>query len=113
MMLILDSLLVGGIRFVLDKVAAAVDQEMNDEGRLREELLAAQMRYELGEISEEDFAEFEEDVLLRLREIREREREEAGAEAGGIGALSFQPGAFDVDVRFTADRTYGDDEEEP
>jgi Gas vesicle protein G len=109
-MLILDSLLVGGIRFVLDKVAAAVDQEMNDEGRLREELLAAQMRYELGEMSDEEFAEFEEDVLLRLREIREREREEAGG-AGGIGAVSFQPGAFDVDVSFTADRTYGDEEE--
>lgn len=109
-MLILDSLLIGGIRFVLDKVAAAVDQEMNDEGRLREELLAAQMRHELGEMSEEDFAELEEDILLRLREIREREREAAGA---GAGAMSFQPGAFDVDVSFTADRTYGDEEEEP
>jgi len=107
-MLILDSLLIGGIRFVLDKVAAAVDQEMNDEGRLREELLAAQMRYELGEMSEEDFAEFEEDVLLRLRDIRNREREAAG---GTAGAVSFQPGAFDVDVSFTADRTYGDEEE--
>ena len=110
-MLILDSLLIGGIRFVLDKVAAAVDQEMNDEGRLREELLAAQMRYELGEMSDEEFAEFEEDILLRLREIREREREEAG----GAGAMSFQPGAFDVDVSFTADRVYRDEgaEEEP
>lgn len=107
LILILDSLLIGGIRFVLDKVAAAVDQEMNDEGRLREELLAAQMRYELGEMSGEDLAELEEDILLRLREIREREREEAGA----TGAMSFQPGAFDVDVSFTADRTYGEEEE--
>jgi Gas vesicle protein G len=110
-MLILDSLLIGGIRFVLDKVAAAVDQEMNDEGRLREELLAAQMRYELGEMSDEEFAEFEDGILLRLREIREREREEAGM--AGNEAMSFQPGAFDVDVSFTADRTYGDEEEEP
>lgn len=114
-MIILDSLLLGGIRFVLDKVAAAVDQEMNDEGRLREELLAAQMRYELGEISDEDFLAFQDDVLDRLREIRNREREEAG---GTAGAMSFQPGAFDVDVSFTADHTYGDgdeeiDEEEP
>lgn len=108
LILILDSLLIGGIKFVLDKVASAVDQEMNDEGRLREELLAAQMRYELGEISDEDFAEFENDVLARLREIREREREEMG----GAGAMSFQPGAFDVDVTFTADRTYTGDEEE-
>lgn len=110
-MLILDSLLVGGIRFVLDKVASAVDQEMNDEGRLREELLAAQMRYELGEISDEDFVEFQDDILLRLREIRDRQREEAGAAAGASGAISFQPGAFDVDVSLTADTTYGDEEE--
>lgn len=107
LIVLLDSLLVGGIRFVLDKVAAAVDQEMNDEGRLREELLAAQMRYELGEMSDEDFAGFEADILDRLREIREREREEAG----GAGAMTFQSGAYDVDVSFTADRTY--EEEEP
>lgn len=109
-MLIIDSLLISGIRFVLDKVATAVDQEMNDEGRLREELLAAQMRYELGEISDEDFIEFQDDILARLRDIRNREREEAG---GTAGAMSFQPGAFDVDVSFTADRTYSEEEEEP
>ena|SRR5689334_14711338 len=108
-MLIIDSLLIGGIRFVLDKVATAVDQEMNDEGRLREELLAAQMRYELGEMSDEDFVEFQDDILARLRDIRIREREEAGG--GAAGAMSFQPGAFDVDVSFTADRTYGEEEE--
>ncbi|HYN21534.1 MAG TPA: gas vesicle protein GvpG [Thermoanaerobaculia bacterium] len=107
LVIILDSLLVGGIRFVLDKIATAVDQEMNDEGRLREELLAAQMRYELGEISDEEFTAFEDDVLARLREIREREREEAG----GAGAMSFKPGAYDVDVSFTADQTYDEEEE--
>jgi hypothetical protein len=108
LIVILDSLLVGGIRFVLDKVAAAVDQEMNDEGRLREELLAAQMRHELGEMSDEELAGFEADVLDRLREIRERDREEAGV----AGAMSFQPGAYDVDVSFTADQTYGDEGDE-
>lgn len=109
LIIILDSLLIGGIKFVLDKVASAVDQEMNDEGRLREELLAAQMRYELGEISDEDFALFEDDVLARLREIRAREREEAGI-AGTAGAMSFQSGAYDVDVTFTGDRTDGEEE---
>jgi gas vesicle protein GvpG len=41
---------------------------------LREELLAAQMRRELGEISEEEFADIEKDLLARIREIRERNR---------------------------------------
>ena len=71
-MFILDSVLIGGIRFVLDKVAAAVETELHDDTLLREELLAAQMRLELGEMSPEAFAAFEADILARLREIRER-----------------------------------------
>jgi len=75
--LIVDRLLVSGIKFVLGKVAAAVDAELNDDSRLREELLAAQMRLELGEISEKEFASFEADILARLREMRERQLGEA------------------------------------
>lgn len=71
-MIILDTLLIGGLRFVLDKVAAAVDTELNDETALREQLLAAQMRLELGEIGEPEFEALERDVFARLREIRER-----------------------------------------
>ena len=74
-MIVLDRLLIGGIRFVLDKVASAVDSEMNDEGALREQLLAAQMRLELGEIEEAEFAEIEADVLaLDLAAGRRREQ---------------------------------------
>jgi hypothetical protein len=74
MVLIIDSLIIGGVRFVLDKVVQAVDKELSDDTVLREELLAAQMRRELGEISEEEFAETEKDLLARIREIRERNR---------------------------------------
>ena len=75
-MVILDRLLFGGLRFVLDKVATAVDSEMNDEGRLREELLAAQMEHELGEIDDEEMAQIESGILERLREIRVARGEE-------------------------------------
>src|SRR5262245_27422352 len=74
-MIIVDSLLVKGIKFVLSRIADAVESELNDEPRLREELLSAQMRLELGELSEEEFREVERDLLARLREIRERQRE--------------------------------------
>ena len=70
-MFILDSVLIGGLRFVFDKIAAAVDTELNDDTHLREQLLAAQMRLELGEMSQQEFDLFEADILLRLREIRE------------------------------------------
>ena len=69
-MFILDSLFIGGLRFVLDKVVAAADAELQDDSALREELLEAQMRLELGELSEEEFVEIERDVLARIREIK-------------------------------------------
>jgi hypothetical protein len=72
-MIVLDKMIVGGVKFVLGKLVQAVDAEMNDDSRLREELLASQMRLELGEISEEEFAVIEADLLARLREIRERQ----------------------------------------
>ena len=73
-MLIIDSLILSGVRFVLDKVAAAVDTELNDDSVLRERLLDAQMRLELEEISQEEFDEIEADIVARIREIKERQR---------------------------------------
>jgi hypothetical protein len=70
--IILDTLLIGGIKFVLGKVAAAVEAEMNDDSAFREELLAAQMKLELGEISEAEFAETERQLLDAIRAVRER-----------------------------------------
>jgi hypothetical protein len=78
-MFLLDTLLIGSIRFVLDKIAAAVDTELNDDTALREQLLAAQMRVELGELSQEEFEVFESDILARLRDIRERRQASAPA----------------------------------
>jgi hypothetical protein len=71
-MFILDTLLVGGIRFVLDKVATIADQELNDPERHRERLLEAQMKLENGEIDEAEFAAIETDVFERIREIKAR-----------------------------------------
>lgn len=76
-MFILDSLLIGSLRFVLDKIVAAAEAESQDDSALREQLLEAQMQLELGEISEDDFAAIERDVLARLRERR-------GDQAGGL-----------------------------
>jgi len=98
-MLIVDSLLISGIRFVLDKVAAAVETEMNDDSALREQLLAAQMRVELGEMTQDEFDALEADILARIREIRERQR-------GGEAAI-----AAPADMRITGiEATFEGDE---
>jgi Gas vesicle protein G len=69
-MFILDSILIGSLRFVLDKIAAAAEAELSDDSVLREQLLEAQMRLELGEITEKQFVRFERDILARLRELK-------------------------------------------
>ena len=71
-MFLLDSLLINGISFVLDKVAAIADAELNDPERQRERLLEAQMKLEAGEISEAEFSAIEADVFERIREIKAR-----------------------------------------
>ena len=71
-MFLLDSLLIGGIRYVLDKVATVADQEMNDPERQRERLLEAQLQLENGDITEDQFAAIESDVFDRIREIKAR-----------------------------------------
>lgn len=92
-MIILDSLIMGGIRFVLNQVATAVDNEMNDESGLREQLLAAQMQLELGEIDDDDFVAIESEVMARLREIRQ-------AREGGAMSVSGDSRVVGVDVTF-------------
>ena len=69
-MFILDTLLIGSIRFVLEKVVAAAEAEAHDDSALREQLLEAQMKLELGELSDTEFAEIERDILERIREIK-------------------------------------------
>lgn len=81
-MFLLDSLLISGLRFVLDKVATVADQELNNEDALRERLLEAQLRFELGDIDEQDLAAVEKEVLDRVREIKARQQGEAGIADG-------------------------------
>ena len=96
-MFLLDSLLIGGIRFALEKVAQVVDQELDNPERLQERLLEAQMQLEEGAIDEKAFAEIEREVFARLREMK-------GEAGGGIAdAQAFD----DVEVEIASDDTPG------
>jgi hypothetical protein len=92
---VLDTLFIGGIKFVLRRLAEAVDSELNNVDNLRQELLAAQMRLELGEMTEAEFSALETEVLARMREIREAQEAEAGA--SGPARIT------GIDVSFTGD----------
>jgi hypothetical protein len=71
---ILDSLLIGSIRFVLERVVAAAEAEAQDDTALREQLLEAQMKLELGELTDAEFATIERDILRRIREIKQAQQ---------------------------------------
>ena len=66
-MFVLDSLFVGGLRFVLEKIADIADREFQDPERWRVMLLEAQLAFENGEIDAEELAVREREVLARLR----------------------------------------------
>ena len=76
-MFILDSLLINGIKFALEKVLQVAEQEMDNPEALQQRLLEAQMQLEEGSIDEATFAQIEREVFDRLRELK-------GADAGGI-----------------------------
>jgi hypothetical protein len=71
-MFLIDSIMISGIKWALETVVTAAEAEMHDDTAVREQLLAAEMRRELGEISDDEFRDIEADLLARLREIKER-----------------------------------------
>jgi hypothetical protein len=94
--ILLDTLLIGGIKFVLGKLAAAVEAELTDDTAYREELLAAQMQLELGELTEAEFAERERALLAAIREVRAR-RQEGEAPPGDLRITGIEASVWSED----------------
>ena len=91
-MFILDSLLINGIKFALEKVVQVAEQELDNPEALQQRLIEAQMQLEEGTIDEETFAAIERDVFARLREMK-------GTEGGIADASAFD----DVEIEVADD----------
>ena len=61
-----------GIIWIGEKVAEQADHELEDETDLREQLTLLELRYDLEEISEEEYLAAEEALLARIEAVRER-----------------------------------------
>jgi Gas vesicle protein G len=75
-MFLIDDLLlapVNGFKFILGQIQKMADQELNDDTVIKERLLELQMRYELEEISDEEFREREAELFARLRVLKARQ----------------------------------------
>ena len=93
-MFILDTLLINGITFALDKVREVAEQQLDNPEVLQQQLLEAQMQLEEGVIDDETFARIERDIFARIREMKSSEP------VGGIAdASSFE----DVEIEVADD----------
>jgi len=74
MSLILDDILLGPcklVHWIGNKVREQAEAELTDESVIRERLLDLQMRFELDEISKEQYRDQEDALMRRLEQIRE------------------------------------------
>lgn len=63
-----------GMKFIFNQLAELADQELDDERVLREDLLLLQVQYEDGDIDDDEYAEREAALMVRLREVKARKR---------------------------------------
>ncbi|MEN6454463.1 MAG: gas vesicle protein GvpG [Prolixibacteraceae bacterium] len=72
-MLIIDDILLSplkGLIFLGKKINEIIEKEMSDEGKIKERLMELQLKYEMDEISEEEYDRKEEELLDWLEQIR-------------------------------------------
>jgi Gas vesicle protein G len=73
---------VWGTRFTLDKVDRAVREQLTDDTPIKEDLMALQLKLEMGEIDDDQYVQQEAEIMQRLREVRDW-RERFGMSVGG------------------------------
>ena len=80
-MLIIDDLLLWlpakGLMAAFKKIYELAEAELNDESKLKEQLLQFQTMYELDQISEDEYQKREDEIMARINEIRERKKQES------------------------------------
>ncbi|MBI4240405.1 MAG: gas vesicle protein GvpG [Candidatus Rokubacteria bacterium] len=104
-MLLIDDLLAlpfRGFLGVFRKIQEMVDRELTDEGYIQEQLLEIQLRYEMDEIGEAEYAQQAAEWEAKLNAVRQAE-EEAGSMAdesapgsgvtAGVDAVAEKPRA--------------------
>jgi len=78
-MFIIDSILLAPLKGVVwlgQKLNEIAQNELNDDGRIKEELMQLQLRFEMDEISEQEYDEKERELLERLDAIIKAKEQE-------------------------------------
>lgn len=64
-----------GVIWIGEQLLERAEAELDDRDNLNKRLLALQLAYDMGDISEEDFEEQEEELLQQIQALEEAERE--------------------------------------
>jgi hypothetical protein len=78
-MFLLDSILLAplkGVIWIGQKLGDMAQTELTDKGRIKEELMALQLQFELDEINEQEYDRREKELLDRLDAITKSEEQE-------------------------------------
>ncbi|HBG47456.1 MAG TPA: gas vesicle protein GvpG [Deltaproteobacteria bacterium] len=71
---------VKGVAWIGQRLKQAADDEMLDSSKVQGELMELQIQFELGAISEEEYARREGELLERLEEIKRLKERASGGE---------------------------------
>lgn len=66
-----------GLVWIGQKLEDTAEQDLTDTGRIQEKLLELQMKFEMDEISEEDYDKKEAELMVQLEVIRKYKEEKA------------------------------------
>ena len=78
-MFLIDSILLAPLKGVIwmgQKLGDMAQTELTDKGRIKEELMALQLKFELDEINEQEYNRREKELLDRLDAITKSEEQE-------------------------------------
>jgi hypothetical protein len=73
---------IAGIKWSMGKVMGVVEEELTDDAPVKQDLMALQIKLELGEIDDDEYVVREAEIMSRLREVREW-REKLGKSVPG------------------------------
>ena len=76
-MFLIDDILLApfkGIIFLAEKINEVVEKETSDEGAVKERLMELQLKFEMDEITEEEYDQKEDELLKLLNNIREEKQ---------------------------------------
>ncbi|MBI2677195.1 MAG: gas vesicle protein GvpG [Candidatus Koribacter versatilis] len=106
-MFLVDDLLfmpIDGIKFVFRTIMKTAEEQYLDDAPLKEQLLELEMRFDNGEVTEEEYSEEQAAILRALREVQHRKMEMAGVDpatqTGPLGGKVGEGSGVDVHLDY-------------